>query len=69
VPSRMASVMLWVGARAGLRRRFLHALNSHSQMFGLLLGVHMAALSPSSIRPGVIAGFVRRLVCAGPAQR
>jgi len=69
VPRRMASLMLWVGAREGLRRRVLHALNSQSQIFGLMLGVHMAAFSPSAIRPGVIAGFVRRFVCAGPAQR
>lgn len=69
VPRRMANLMLCVGARAGLRRRVLHALNSQSQMFGLMLGVHTAALSPSAIRPSVIAGFARHFVCVGPAQR
>lgn len=69
VPRRMASLMLFVGAHAGLRRRVLHALNSQSQMFGLMLGVHTGTLSPSAIRPSVIARFVRHLVCAGPSQR
>jgi menaquinone-9 beta-reductase len=69
VPRRMASLMIWVGARAGLRRRVLHALNSQSQMFGLMLGVHTAALPPSAIHSSVIAGFARHFVCVGSAQR
>jgi menaquinone-9 beta-reductase len=69
VPRRMANLMLCVGARAGLRRRVLHALNSQSQMFGFMLGVHTAALSLSALPPGVIARFARNFVCMGPAQR
>ncbi len=67
MPRRLGSLMLWVGARAGLRRRVLHALDSQSQMFGMLLGLHTSALAPVAIRPGVIAGFARHFIC-GPAQ-
>jgi flavin-dependent dehydrogenase len=69
VPRRMDNLMLCVGGRAGLRRRVLHALNSQSQMFGLMLGVHTSALSLSAIPPGVIAGFARRFVRVGAARR
>jgi flavin-dependent dehydrogenase len=68
VPRRMASLMLWVGARAGLRRRVLHALNSQSQMFEIMVGIHTAALSPSAIRPGIILGFVRQLLARVPLR-
>ncbi len=68
-PRRIASLMLCIGARARLRRRLLHALNSQSQMFGLMLGVHTAALSPGVTRPGVITGFLRHFICVGSAQR
>jgi len=69
VPKRMASLMLYVGARAALRRRVLHALISQSQIFGLMLGVHTGELSPSAIGPGVIVGFARHFVCAGRTER
>ena len=64
MPMRMASLMLCVGARAGMRRRVLQAFNSQSQAFGLMLGVHTATLPPSVLRPGLIAGLIRGLVAA-----
>jgi menaquinone-9 beta-reductase len=65
---RMARLMLYVGARASLRRRFLQALAAQPQMFSQMLGVHIGALSPSEISPRVLAGFIRHLVCMRPAQ-
>jgi len=62
IPELMARLMLFVGARARLRRRVLHALTSQSQMFSFMLGAHVGALSPSAIRPRVLAGFVRHLL-------
>jgi len=69
MPALMASLMLYVGARAPLRHRVLHALIGQSQIFGLMLGVHTGALSPRAIGPTAIAGFLRHFVCAGRAQR
>ena len=68
MPERMASLMLFVGARAWLRRRMLHALAAQSQMFGLMLGAHVGALSPTAIRPRVLAGFVRHLFACSPLE-
>jgi flavin-dependent dehydrogenase len=62
MPQRMAKLMLFVGARAGLRRRVLHGLASQSQMFGLMIGAHVGALSPIAIPPCVLGGFVRHLL-------
>lgn len=66
---QMARLMLFVGARAPWRRRVLQALATQPQMFGLMLGVHVGALSPSAISPRVVARFIRHLVCTGSAQR
>jgi menaquinone-9 beta-reductase len=68
MPLRMARLMLFVGARAWLRRRVLHALAAQSQMFGLMLGAHVGALSPTAIRPRVLAGFVRHLFAWSPLE-
>jgi menaquinone-9 beta-reductase len=68
MPERMARLMLFVGARAWLRRRMLHALAAQSQMFGLMLGAHVGALSPTAIRPRVLAGFVRHLFACSPFE-
>jgi menaquinone-9 beta-reductase len=68
MPEWMARLMLFVGARAWLRRRVLHALTSQSQMFHFMLGAHVGALSPTAIRPRVLAGFVRHLFCAESAR-
>jgi len=68
MPERMARLMLFVGARAWLRRRILHALAAQSQMFGLMLGAHVGALSPTAIRPRVLAGFVRHLFAWSPLE-
>jgi len=68
MPQRMARLMLVVGARTRLRRRVLHALAAQSQMFGLMLGAHVGALSPTAIRPCVLAGFVRHLFAWSPLE-
>ncbi len=68
MPERMARLMLFVGARAWLRRRMLHALAAQSQMFGLMLGAHVGAWSPTAIRPRVLAGFVRHLFAWNPLE-
>jgi 2-polyprenyl-6-methoxyphenol hydroxylase-like FAD-dependent oxidoreductase len=68
MPDLMAGLMLFVGARAWLRRRVLHALNSQSQMFGIMLGAHVGVFSPTAIRPGVLASFVHHLFWVQPAR-
>jgi menaquinone-9 beta-reductase len=68
MPLRMASLMLFVGARGWLRRRVLHALAAESPMFGLMLGAHVGAWSPTAIRPRVLAGFVRHLFAWSPLE-
>jgi len=68
MPERMARLMLFVGARGWLRHRVLHALAAQSQMFGLMLGAHVGALSPGAIRPRVLAGFVRHLFARSPLE-
>ena len=65
MPERMARLMLFVGARSWLRRRVLQALSAQSQMFGLMLGAHVGALSPTAIPPAILAGFVRHLFAWG----
>jgi menaquinone-9 beta-reductase len=66
MPERMARLMLFVGARTWLRRRMLNALAAQPQMFGLMLGAHVGASSPSAIRPRLLAGFVRHLFTLKP---
>jgi flavin-dependent dehydrogenase len=68
MPERMARLMLFVGARAWLRRRVLHALSSQSQIFGFMLSAHVGALSPTAIRPRALAGFVRHLFARSPLE-
>jgi flavin-dependent dehydrogenase len=68
MPLRMASLMLFVGARGWLRRRVLHALAAESSMFGLMLGAHVGTWSPTAIRPRVLAGFVRHLLAWSPLE-
>jgi len=68
MPLRMARLMLFVGARGWLRRRVLHALAAESPMFGLMLGAHVGAWSPTAIRPRVLAGFVRDLLALNPLE-
>ncbi len=68
MPKLMASLMLYVGARAALRRRALDALIAQSQIFGLMLGVHTGALSPRAIGPRAVAGFIRHFVWAAHPQ-
>jgi hypothetical protein len=68
MPLRMTNLMLFVGARGWLRRRVLHALAAESPMFGVMLGAHVGAWSPATIRPRVLASFVRNLLALNPLE-
>ncbi len=68
MPERMAKLMLFVGTRASLRRRVLHALIAQPQMFPFILGAHVGALSPAAIRPRIFASFVRHLLAWDPLK-
>jgi flavin-dependent dehydrogenase len=70
MPERMARLMLFVGARAWMRRRVLHALAAQSQIFAMMLGAHVGSFSDTAIRPSTIAGFVRHLLAwSQPKER
>ena len=68
MPELMAQLMLFVGARAWLRRRVLHALIAQTQMFPFMLGAHVGELSPLALRPYVLASFVRHLLAWDPLK-
>jgi flavin-dependent dehydrogenase len=65
-PRLMAGLLLFVGDRTWLRRRVLRALASQSEIFDLMLSVHIGALSLGAIRLGALAGFARSLFAGAP---
>jgi hypothetical protein len=60
--------MLFVGTRAWLRRRVLHALTSQSQVFSFMLDAQVGVLLPLAFRPHVLSSFVRHLLAWDPLK-
>lgn len=65
-PALMAGLLLFVGDRTWLRRRMLRALSSQSEIFNLMLAVHIGALSLGSVRIGALARFAGHLFASTP---
>ena len=65
-PSLMAGLLLFVGDRTWLRRRVLRALGAQSEVFDLMLAVHVGALSLGAVRIGALARFAGRLLASAP---